>query len=117
MSNSPQAVVCQRCGRGFVATTTYLDFLARRGMQVKVPVSCMTCLLRTGPLPKRQGEVRWFNPRKRYGFIADQEGQDVFLHQKQILAGNSDALQEGQVVRFHLHHSPKGPEAWNVEVV
>jgi cold shock CspA family protein len=26
-------------------------------------------------------------------------------------------LQEGQVVRFHLHHSPKGPEAWNVEVV
>jgi len=67
-------------------------------------------------MPKRQGEVKWFNPRKRYGFIADQEGQEVFIHEKQILAGNNNALQEGQTVRFHLYYSSKGPEAWNVEL-
>jgi CspA family cold shock protein len=68
-------------------------------------------------MPKRQGEVKWFNTHKRYGFIVSQEGRDVFLHQKQILAGNRKVLQEGQAVRFHLHFSPKGPEAWNVELL
>lgn len=67
-------------------------------------------------MPKRQGQVKWFNPRKNYGFIADQDGQDVFLHQKQILKGKGNHPQEGQEVHFHVHYSPKGPEAWNVEL-
>jgi CspA family cold shock protein len=117
MSNPSQSVVCRRCGRGFVATTTYHDFLARRGVHVKVPMLCMTCFLKTGPLPKQQGEVKWFNPRKRYGFIVTEKGDDVFLHKKQILAGGASNPHEGQSVRFHLHYSPKGPEAWNVELV
>jgi hypothetical protein len=74
MSRSSNSVVCQRCGRGFLATTNYKDFLLRRGIQIKAPVICMTCFLRTGPEPKRQGEVKWFNPEKCYGFISDQEG-------------------------------------------
>jgi CspA family cold shock protein len=75
----------------------------------------MTCFLRTGPLPKRQGEVKWFNPRKRHGFIADQDGQDIFIHQKQILAGNSNALQEGQKVRSTCIIPPKDQRrgTWN----
>lgn len=38
MPGRPQAVVCQRCGRGFVLTSTYRDFLQRRGVKVVVPV-------------------------------------------------------------------------------
>jgi CspA family cold shock protein len=117
MTGFSDAVICQRCGRGFVATPNYRDFLARRGVQVKVPVLCMTCFLKTGPLPKKQGEVKWFDPRKRYGFIVTREGQDVFLHQRQILEENGDGPREGQAVRFHLYHSRKGPEAMNVEIV
>jgi CspA family cold shock protein len=117
MSDIPRSIVCQRCGRGFVATANHRDLLLRRGIQVKVPVICTTCFVRTGPVPKRQGEVKWFNPRKRYGFIADQEGQDVFLHERQILKSRGNRLNEGQAVRFHVYYSPKGPEAWNVELV
>lgn len=38
MSHQPQSVVCRRCGRGCILTSTYLDFLAQRGMKVKVPM-------------------------------------------------------------------------------
>ena len=41
------------------------------------------------------------------------EGQDVFLHQEQILDGEGRKLRDGQAVRFHVF---PGPEAWNVKV-
>ena len=104
MSNQPQATVCQRCGRAFVLTTAYCDFLARRGTKVKVPVLCMACFLRAGPWPKQQGQVKWFSSRKRYGFIVTGEGQET-------------QPQEGQEVLFHAHDTAKGPEALNVELV
>jgi CspA family cold shock protein len=73
--------------------------------------------LGTGPLPRQKGEIKWFNPRKRYGFIARGEGDDVFFHENQVLARQGGKPREGQAVRFHLHHSPKGPEALNVEFI
>jgi CspA family cold shock protein len=99
-----------------MVTPNYISFLQRKRMQVALPVICMTCFMNTGPEPKQQGKVKWFNPNKRYGFITDQEGQEVFLHQKHILNGTGASVREGQQVRFHLHYAPKGPEAWNVEL-
>lgn len=78
---------------------------------------CMTCFLKAGPVRKQQGEVKWFNARKRYGFIVTREGEDVFVHQHQILGGKGRNLHEGQTVRFHVQRSPKGPEALNVELM
>jgi CspA family cold shock protein len=75
----------------------------------------MTCFLKAGPWPKQRGEVKWFNPRKRYGFIVSEEGQDLFVHEEQILAGNKP--EEGQMVKYHFYRSPKGPEALNVELM
>jgi CspA family cold shock protein len=77
----------------------------------------MTCFLKDGPLPKRHGEVKWFNPRKRFGFIIAEDGRDFFVHQRQILEYNSQRLPEGQPVQFHARRSAKGWEALNVEVV
>jgi len=98
-------------------TDAYLDFLQRRGVKVKVPIQCMACFLKAGPLLKEPGEIKWFDSRKRYGFVATQEGQEIFVHQKQILAGQQNIPREGQAVRFHVHQSLKGLEAWNVELV
>lgn len=116
MQDQLKVIVCQRCGRGFVLTATYLDFLARWGREVIVPVLCRTCFLETGPMPKKEGEVKWFSPRKHYGFITIKEDEDVFFHQQQILESVEGSPQEGQTVRFHMRYSPKGPEALNVEV-
>jgi CspA family cold shock protein len=117
MPDQLQVLVCQRCGRGFVLTSTYRDFLARRGAKVVKPVRCPTCFLKAGPVPKQRGKVKWFNPRRHYGFIITGEGEEVFFHQQQILGGNGDEAREGQTARFHMRYSAKGPEALNVELV
>jgi CspA family cold shock protein len=116
MKDQFDVVICQRCGRGFVLTATYRDFLRRWGRQVVVPVLCPTCFLGAGPLPKEKGKVKWFSPRKHYGFITIGEDTDVFFHQQQLLTEVDGVPQEGQAVRFHMRRSPKGPEALNVEV-
>jgi len=116
MPGQIQVVVCQRCGRGFILTTTYLGLLARRGVKVVVPVLCPTCFLKGGPLPKQRGRVKWFSPRRHYGFIVTREGKEVFFHQRQILGDDGNEAHEGQTARFHVRYSMKGPEALNVEL-
>lgn len=115
MQNQVQVIVCQRCGRGFVLTVTYRDFLARRERRVIAPVVCPSCFQREGPLPKEEGKVKWFSPRKHYGFITISKDKDVFVHQQQLLENECNP-QEGQTARFHVRYSPKGPEALNVEI-
>lgn len=116
MKGELNIIVCQRCGRGFVLTATYRDFLLRWGRPLVVPVLCPTCFLGAGPLPKEEGKVKWFSPRKHYGFITIEEDRDVFFHQEQLLEEVDGVPQKGQPARFHMRHSPKGPEALNVEI-
>jgi cold shock CspA family protein len=121
MGEELEVVVCQRCGRGFVLTVTYREFLDRWGREVVVPVLCPTCFTKTGPLPKWDGEVKWFSSRKHYGFITIEEDaatppRDVFFHQEQLLHDVQSMPEKGQSVRFHMRHSPKGLEAVNVEI-
>lgn len=115
MLNEHQAATCQRCGRGFMLTTTYRDFLGRRGAKVVTPVLCMTCFLKAGPLPKQRGKVKWFSPHRHYGFIVTGDGEEVFFHQHQLLGNNE--VHKGQIARFHVRFSLKGPKALNVELV
>ncbi len=115
MGDKLQIIVCQRCGRGFVLTDTYRDYLVRWGRQVIVPVRCPTCFLAAGPLAKERGEVKWFSVRKHYGFISMGE-EDVFFHQQQLIDAPETGPQEGQLARFHTRYSPKGREALNVEI-
>jgi cold shock protein len=59
------------------------------------------------------GTVKWFNANKGYGFIAQQEGNDVFVHVSAIEDANQ-SLDEGQSVQFDIVQGRKGPEAANV---
>lgn len=60
------------------------------------------------------GTVKWFNGAKGYGFIAREEGDDVFVHYSAIQGYGYRDLQEGQKVEFEVESSPKGPQAVNV---
>ena len=115
MSTQLQAIICQRCGRGFVLTQNYCDMLVRWGMKVVVPPLCPTCLLKVGPLPKQSGQVKWFDTSKHYGFILTEEGEEVFFHERQVCEDNG-CPSKGQEVRFDLGRSSKGLEAMNVEL-
>ena len=58
-----------------------------------------------------QGTVKWFNAEKGYGFIAQDNGEDVFVHYSVIEGGGFRSLQEGDRVEFEIVQSPKGLQA------
>ena len=64
-----------------------------------------------------RGTVKWFNEKKGFGFIANDEGGDVFVHFSAIQDTGFKTLSEGQRVKFDVQQSPKGPSAVNVRTV
>jgi CspA family cold shock protein len=61
------------------------------------------------------GRVKWFNGKKGFGFIAQDSGQDVFVHHTSILGKGYRTLNEGEEVVFDVVASDKGPKAENVQ--
>lgn len=64
-----------------------------------------------------KGTVKWFNEKKGYGFIADEAGNDVFVHFSGINSEGFKTLAEGTAVEFDVTDGPKGSQAVNVTVV
>lgn len=64
-----------------------------------------------------RGTVKWFNSDKGFGFIAREDGDDVFVHYSEINAKGYRSLDEGAVVEFEITEGKKGPQASGVIVV
>lgn len=62
----------------------------------------------------KTGTVKWFNAKKGYGFISDEEGNDVFVHYSALLMEGFKVLEEGDHVEFEVVEGEKGPQAANV---
>lgn len=60
------------------------------------------------------GIVKWFNEKKGFGFIAREEGDDVFVHYSAIQGSGFKTLAEGDRVTFDIEEGRKGPAAVNV---
>jgi CspA family cold shock protein len=60
------------------------------------------------------GVVKWFNADKGYGFIEQENGPDVFVHFRAIIADGYKTLKEGQRVSFEVTQGQKGPQAEKV---
>jgi CspA family cold shock protein len=63
------------------------------------------------------GTVKWFNDAKGFGFIAQADGPDVFVHHSAIQSSGFRSLTEGQAVEFDTTDGPKGLSAENVRPV
>jgi CspA family cold shock protein len=61
------------------------------------------------------GKVKWFDNRRGFGFISQEQGQDVFVHHTCILGSGYKTLHEGELVHYELVDSDKGPKAQNVQ--
>ena len=62
-----------------------------------------------------EGEVKWFDPRKGYGFIVGPEGQDIFAHYTVIEGDGFRVLRDGTLVKYSAEHSNKGWKATRVQ--
>jgi cold shock protein len=85
-------------------------------------VSCIGRRLQLEPslvvrrkLLSEQGTVKWFSNEKGYGFIARENGDDVFVHFSAITMEGYKSLTEGQRVQFEVVQGPKGAQAANVQ--
>lgn len=72
-----------------------------------------------GPLKagELQGEVKWFNPNKGYGFILSDDGREIFVHFRAVRNGDRRTLKQGQKVRFGLRQSERGDQADDVRIL
>ena len=61
-----------------------------------------------------KGTVKWFNNQKGYGFISDQNGNDVFVHYSGLNMDGFKSLEEGIAVEYEVVDGAKGPQAVNV---
>ena len=64
-----------------------------------------------------QGTVKWFSNEKGYGFISQQDGEDVFVHFSAIEGDGYKSLAEGQEVEFEVTDGPKGKQAASVRAL
>ncbi|MDA8240795.1 MAG: cold-shock protein [Nitrospiraceae bacterium] len=64
-----------------------------------------------------EGTIKWFNEKKGYGFIQQDNGQDIFVHYTSIVGEGFKTLAEGERVRFDIEEGAKGPKAVNVEKI
>ena len=64
-----------------------------------------------------KGTVKWFNSQKGYGFIKDDEGEDVFVHYSGLNMEGYKSVDEGARVEYDVTDGSKGPQAVNVTIV
>ena len=61
-----------------------------------------------------KGTVKWFNAKKGFGFISDENGNDVSVHFSALQMDGFKVLDEGEEVEFDVVNGEKGPQASNV---
>jgi CspA family cold shock protein len=61
-----------------------------------------------------KGTVKWFSKQKGYGFIEQENGEDIFVHFSSIVGDGFRMLEEGQAVEFEVMQGERGEQAGNV---
>ena len=68
---------------------------------------------------KLEGEIKWYNRRKNYGFIVENSGEELFFHQQEVeeTQGRSSHIDKGQKVTFIKTETEKGPQAQRISIL
>ena len=90
-----------------LAVFSVMGLVLALGLQVKKPITYEEGV-------RRDGTVKWFNPSKGFGFIEQDTGDDLFVHQSEIQQAGFRYLNLGDRVEFEVGPGKKGPVALKV---
>lgn len=65
-------------------------------------------------MARKTGNVKWFSNEKGYGFIEQEDGEDVFVHHSDIQGDGYKTLKQGEMVEYEIIEADKGPKAQGV---
>ena len=117
-NNRDETLFCERCGISFLWTEEEqtLAQTSHVGTQrPKAPLHCPGCVSLLPASGRTRGLVKWFNPRKRFGFITPSEGDDLFAHTSQLKGARR--LSPGDLVEFSVEKSERGPIAAEIKIL
>jgi cold shock CspA family protein len=101
---------CDRCGVAFLWTVE-----EQRAAPSPVPLHCPACHRLLPPDARERGLVKWYNIRKRYGFIVRRAHPEIFAHGGDLLDGGR--LHPGDLVEFDVEEGERGPAAKAIRVI
>ncbi len=105
---------CEKCGKQFIFTVEEQRRLTELGFEAE-PSQCSDCQTAIDLEPgQRQGVVKWYDLDKKYGFITQRSGKDVFFHRDGLAPGEKPQFPDGTPVTYRIEQSQKGPKAIDV---
>ncbi len=110
-------VTCKECGKRFIFTVEKQRRMAESGQEVVVPDLCSDCSPRVTYGGRLHGSVKWFSLDKGYGFIIQDDGNEIFFHRQGVpltAEGNLPQLEDGREVLYDVMDTPRGPQAVEV---
>jgi cold shock protein len=114
MSYRDTWATCEKCGKQFIFTVEEQRRLTELGFEPK-PTQCPECQTAVELEPgQRQGVVKWYDAEKKYGFITQRSGDDIFFHRDGVVAGEKPQFPDGTPVTYRVEQSQKGPKAVDV---
>jgi len=105
-----EVLYCARCGISFLWTQE-----EQKVDGAAAPRHCPACRRLLPPAGRERGLVKWYDPRKQYGFLVRAGQPDIYVHRTGMLEPR--LLRPGDLVEFAVADTPRGPAAVDVTVV
>lgn len=115
-NNLDQIRYCERCGISFLwSTEEQKETRAQGQTQPTPPTHCPGCRIVLPATGRERGLVKWYNFRKRYGFLIRRDHPEIFAHGSDIQGTNS--LRPGDLVEFSVGQSERGLAAQEIKIL
>lgn len=115
-NNLDQIRYCERCGISFLwSTEEQKEARAKSQAPITPPTHCPGCRILLPKAERERGLVKWYNFRKRYGFLIRHDHPEIFVHGSDIQGANS--LRPGDLVEFSVGQSERGLAAKEITLL
>jgi CspA family cold shock protein len=102
---------CARCGISFLWSREE----QQRAGEISVPPHCPGCRQLLPAAGRERGQVKWYDPRKQYGFLIRAGQPDIYVH-RSALSGRR-MLRPGDLVEFRVEQTERGLAAFDVVIM